>query len=146
MNMQNHLHDDHLIESRLAACMAGGLSASLEAMPHDVTERLRFARAQALTRAMAVRRAAPAGSSTLAGVSAGGAALLGGFVPWWQRAASALPLVLLVAGLLAIDNWAVREQVVAAADFDAQLLADDLPPAAYSDPGFAEFIRSTPQP
>jgi hypothetical protein len=53
---------------------------------------------------------------------------------------------MLVAGLLAIDSWALREQVVAAADFDAQLLADDLPPAAFSDPGFAEFIRSTPQP
>lgn len=87
----------------------------------------------------------PAGS-TVAGVSARGVAVLGGFVPWWQRAASVLPLIMLVGGLLVIDHWAVREQVVAAADFDAQLLADDLPPAAYSDPGFAEFIRSTPQP
>jgi hypothetical protein len=53
---------------------------------------------------------------------------------------------MLMAGLLVIDQWALREQVVATADFDAQLLSDDLPPAAYSDPGFAEFIRSTPQP
>jgi hypothetical protein len=146
MNKQDHLHDSHLIESRLAASLASGLSASLASMPHDVTERLRFARAQALSRALEVRRAAPASGATLAGVSASGAALLGGFVPWWQRAASALPLAMLVVGLLSIDHWAVREQVVAAADFDAQLLADDLPPAAYSDPGFAEFIRSTPQP
>jgi hypothetical protein len=55
-------------------------------------------------------------------------------------------MAMLVLGLMAIDHWTVREQVVAAADFDAQLLADDLPPAAYSDPGFAEFIRSTPTP
>jgi hypothetical protein len=146
MSKQNHQHDVHLIESRLAARMAGELSASLETMPHDVAERLRFARSQALSRALKVRRVAPASGATLAGLSSGGAAVLGGFVPWWQRAASALPLVMLVAGLLAIDSWALREQVVAAADFDAQLLADDLPPAAFSDPGFAEFIRSTPQP
>ena len=35
-----------------------------------------------------------------------------------------------------------RRQVVAAAEIDAALLTDDLPPDAYSDPGFAEFLRS----
>jgi hypothetical protein len=57
-----------------------------------------------------------------------------------------LPLVVLVAGLFAIDNRTTREQVVAAAEIDSQLLADQLPPAAYSDPGFAEFLRSSPPP
>jgi hypothetical protein len=145
MNHQNLLQESHLIEARLAARFASGLSASFDGLPHDVTERLRFAREQALTRARQVRRVAPAGAVGL-GVSAQGTATLGKFAPWWQRAASVLPLVMLAAGLLCIDRWAVREQVVAAADFDAQLLADDLPPAAYSDPGFAEFIRTTPQP
>jgi len=145
MNIQSTHHDGPLIESRLAARLAGGLSASFDSLPHDVSERLRFAREQALSRARLARRSAPAGVTVL-GLSARGAAVLGGLVPWWQRAASVLPLVMLVAGLMAIDNRAVREQVVAAADFDAQLLADDLPPAAYSDPGFAEFIRTTPQP
>jgi hypothetical protein len=82
----------------------------------------------------------------ITGRSSSGAAVLGGLVPWWQRAASVLPLLMLVAGLLMIDQWSVREQVFAAADIDAQLLADDLPPAAYSDPGFAEFLRSSPTP
>jgi hypothetical protein len=90
----------------------------------------------------------PAGAAAvvLAGTQSQGLALLGGFVPWWQRAASMLPLVMLVLGMVAIDHWAVREQVLAAADFDTQLLADDLPPAAYSDPGFAEFLRTAPAP
>jgi hypothetical protein len=145
MKNQSHFHDDQLIESRLAARLAGGLTASFDSLPHDVSERLRFAREQALAKARLARRVAPAGAAVV-GVSARGAAVLGSFVPWWQRAASVVPLVMLMAGLLVIDHWAVREQVVAAADFDAQLLSDDLPPAAYSDPGFAEFIRSTPQP
>jgi hypothetical protein len=145
MNINSHHRDDELIESRLAACLAGGLSAASDKLPHDVSERLRFGREQALAKARLTRRAAPSGV-TVMGVAASGSAVLGSFVPWWQRAASVLPLVMLMAGLLVIDHWAVREQVVAAADFDAQLLSDDLPPAAYSDPGFAEFIRSSPQP
>jgi hypothetical protein len=145
MNMQSHHLDDRLIESRLAARLAGGLTASVDKLPHDVSERLRFARDQALAKARLARHVEPSGF-TVTGLSNTGAAVLGGFVPWWQRAASVLPLVMLMAGLLLIDHWAVREQVLAAAEFDAQLLSDDLPPAAYSDPGFAEFIRSTPQP
>jgi hypothetical protein len=145
MNIQSHHRDDVQIESRLASRLAGGLSAAFDSLPHDVSERLRFAREQALTKARLARQAEPAGVNVM-GVSVGRAALLGSFVPWWQRAASVLPLLMLMAGLLVIDQWALREQVVAAADFDAQLLSDDLPPAAYSDPGFAEFIRSSPQP
>ena len=57
-----------------------------------------------------------------------------------------LPLLVLVSGLLMIERWAVREQVLAAAEIDALLLSDDLPPAAYSDPGFGEFLRNSPTP
>ena len=146
MNSHTSHTNTFAIEARLAARLASGLTCSAELLPHDVSERLRFAREQALTRAQQVRRAAPvaAGGGSVVAVSPGGAATLGGFAPWWQRAASVLPLLLLVTGLVAIDRWAVREQVLAAADIDAQLLSDNLPPAAYSDPGFAEFLRSTP--
>lgn len=145
MSFGSRLRDDQLIESLLATRLTGGLNLQLESLPSDVSERLRFAREQAVARAREVRRVAPVGA-TVVGLSSSGAAVLAGFVPWWQRAAAVVPLIMLVAGLLVIDQWAVREQVVAAADFDAQLLADDLPPAAYSDPGFAEFLRTTPAP
>jgi Protein of unknown function (DUF3619) len=137
------------LESRLAMHFAGALSARVQQLPHDVTERLRFGREQALIKAREVRRLAPAATATsvsVVGLSARGAAILGGFVPWWQRAASVLPLVMLVAGLFMIEHWTAREQAFAAADIDAQLLADDLPPAAYGDPGFAEYLRSSPTP
>jgi hypothetical protein len=148
MNIQNRPQEESLVEARLGARLASGLTLTMESAPHDVTERLRFAREKAVARAHEIRRSAPVGASAvvLAGSTSQGLALLGGFVPWWQRAASMLPLVMLVLGMVAIDHWAVREQVLAAADFDAQLLADDLPPAAYSDPGFAEFLRSSPTP
>ncbi|MDP1901298.1 MAG: DUF3619 family protein [Rubrivivax sp.] len=141
MKTTRHATDEHAIESRLAARLAGGLTARAQVLPQDVTERLRFAREQAVARAREVRQAVPA-SVTAVAVSGHGAAVLGSFVPWWQRAASLLPLLLLVGGLLLIDHWTVREQVLAAAEIDSQLLSDDLPPAAYSDPGFAEYLRS----
>lgn len=124
------------VEARLAARLASALSVNTEKLPHDVSERLRFAREQALTRSSSRRHEA------VAVVSARGEATLGGL--WWHRAASALPLLVLVAGLMVIDHWVQREQVLTAADLDAQILADDLPPAAYSDPGFVEFLRSPP--
>lgn len=145
MNNRSRLQEGHIVESRLSACLAGGLTAQLEYMPADIAERLRFAREKAVSHARDMRLATTK-QPTVVGIGTSGAAVLAGFVPWWQRLASFAPLVMLVAGFLAIDHWAVREQVMAAADFDAQLLADDLPPAAYSDPGFAEFLRSSPTP
>ena len=147
MNTLSRLSDDHAIEHRLAARLVGSLSAHAQALAPDVSARLRFAREQAVSRARDLRKLAPAvtaAGTQIVGRSAGGASVLGGFVPWWQRAASVVPLVMLLAGLLAIDHWSSREQVLAAAEFDAQLLADDLPPAAYSDPGFAEYLRTSP--
>jgi len=47
--------------------------------------------------------------------------------------------------LLLIDDHYTRAQIEAAAEVDSALLADDLPPEAYSDPGFVEYLRSARQ-
>ena len=149
MKYTSTFYDAHALEARLAARLASGLSARIEALPGDVSERLRFAREQAVSRARDVRRAAVTLGGNVATVSPSGAATLsgfGGFGAWWPRAASALPLLVLVAGFLMIEQWSVREQVLAAAEIDSRLLADDLPPAAYSDTGFAEYLRTAPTP
>jgi len=135
--------DPHSLEARLALRLVAGLNAGAENLPDDVKERLRFAREQALARAREARRATATGA---VGVSASGTLLLGSFGPWLQRAASVLPLLLLLGGLVMIQQWSTRERVLAAAEIDAQLLGDALPPTAYSDPGFAEYLRSPPQP
>ncbi len=133
------------LEARVASRLTGALTLSAQALPHDITERLRVARERAGAQARERRLQLAASGPVLIGAS-GAAALWGHPGAWWQRAASVLPLVVLVAGLLMIDRWAAQEQVLAAAEIDAQLLSDDLPPAAYSDPGFGEFLRSTPLP
>jgi len=60
---------------------------------------------------------------------------------WWTKLVSALPLLILALGFLAIQDTLAERQVQAAAEVDAALLTDDLPPQAYADPGFAEFLR-----
>lgn len=61
---------------------------------------------------------------------------------WGWRVASALPLLVLIAGLWAISAWYQQEQVQAAAEVDMALLSDELPPSAYADPGFEEYLRN----
>ena len=49
---------------------------------------------------------------------------------------------MLIGGLMLIQERHWNAQIEAAADIDAALLTDDLPPGAYADPGFAEFLNS----
>jgi hypothetical protein len=65
---------------------------------------------------------------------------LGGGPSRWFKFASIMPLCLLVAGLLLIQHGQWYEQILAAAEVDTALLSDNLPPAAYSDPGFSEYL------
>jgi hypothetical protein len=135
--------DVQALQARFAGQLTAALSARVGLLPHDIEERLRFAREQALLTARAARQAVAAGVQVV-GQSRGGALVLGRTAPWWQRAFSLAPLVLIVGGMLLIEQFSLREQIMAVADIDAVLLADDLPPAAYGDPGFAEFLRSPP--
>lgn len=134
------------LEARFGLRVASSLTSLGESTGHDISERLRVAREQALERARMSRRAVvstTATASQVVGVSASGTAVLGGPSMWWNRLASAVPLLTLVIGLVLIDQWHDRAQIDAAADVDSALLADDLPPNAYSDPGFVEFLNSS---
>ena len=126
------------LESRFALQVAARLSEHALEIAPDVSERLRIGREQALERARLVRTAAAAPSRL--GITAAGAALLGG--GWWIKLGSALPLVALLAGLVLIQQSHLDEQISVAAEIDAALLADDVPPKAYSDPGFVEFLKT----
>jgi Protein of unknown function (DUF3619) len=138
------LHTQRLdaVTNRLGLRLAGSLESASRELPHDVAERLRFAREQALARAAQARRLVAAGSVS----GQGAAAVLSGPPSLWLRLASLLPLVLLVVGLLLINHRQDMDQIAAAAEIDAVLLADELPPTAYSDPGFNAFLKSGPTP
>jgi hypothetical protein len=127
------------LQTRFGLRVAARLSEGAQAIDVDVGERLRFARETALERARSSRAAV---SAPVLG-SAGGAALMGRTGGgWWLKLASVLPVVALLGGLLLIQRWQTDAQISVAAEIDSALLADDLPPKAYSDAGFAEFLKT----
>ncbi len=163
------------LEARFALRLSARLEEGAQSVPHDISERLRIAREQAIRAAGQARAAAvapvvvtaPAVNVSVAGLSAAGAGGAGGAsstptwsesrqsratnhgrqlddspVSWGWRLAAALPVLALLAGLWGIHRYYKQEQVEAATDVDMALLTDELPPAAYADPGFAEFLRN----
>lgn len=161
------------LEARFALRLSARLDQGAQSIPHDISERLRVAREQAMRAAREARTAvalAPVAMPTpvmvgvrvagLSGAGAGGATgsangwsesrhardtqhgrrLDDSPTSWGWRLASALPILALLAGLWGIQRYFHHEQVQAATEVDMALLTDDLPPAAYSDPGFAEFL------
>ncbi len=128
-------------QAQFAAGVAVGLKSQAAALPHDITERLRVGREQAVAQARQ-RALERAPAATVLARTSGGAAVLGAPSPWWLKLASGFPLAVLLVGLVAIAQWDNHEQVVAAAEVDAQLLADELPPHAYTDPGFGEYLKA----
>jgi hypothetical protein len=129
------------LESRFALRVAACLSERALAVEPDVSERLRISRERALGRARELRVAQAAQGRS--GLTAAGAAILGG--GWWPKLGAAVPLLVLLAGLLLIQQWHMDEQISTAAEIDAALLSDDVPPDAYSDPGFVEFLKTPPR-
>lgn len=127
--------DPALVEARLGARLAGALSESSQTLPPGVEQRLRFAREQVIEHARAGR------GSSVVGISASGAALLGRFAPWWPRLGAMLPVIVLAFGTVTLAELKQREDVSVAVEIDTALLADDLPPEAYADPGFVAFLK-----
>jgi hypothetical protein len=130
-----------VLQERLARRLAADVAERAEGVPHDIAERLRVAREQALLRARQ-QRAETAGAEAVWPVrAAGGVAVLGAAPGWWVRLGVLLPPALLLGGLFLIGQMHEDAEIRAAAEVDAALLADDLPPVAFHDPGFVEFLK-----
>lgn len=134
MNRSIYSADD-AAEGRFGRRVAARLSLGAETMPHDIGERLRVARTQALA-----KRKQPARPVTVMVDAGGGTAAFGG--SWWTRLGTIVPLVALVVGLVGISVWQEDQRFKELAEVDSALLSDDLPPAAYTDPGFAQFLKT----
>lgn len=124
------------------------LSGGTDALPYDIAERLRASRMQALAQRKKV--AAPVRAAAPVVVNAGGTATLGRGGSsersgWWSALVSAVPLMALVVGLVMINIAQDENSANDVAEVDAALLTDDLPPAAYADPGFVQFLKTSAQ-
>lgn len=135
----SYAHQRELAEDRFALQVTARLSDAANELPYDISERLRASRVRALSkRKLALK---PVTSNTIATVGHETLALGGEHHGWWDRLVALLPILVLALGLVAISM--IQDDILAneLAEIDAALLTDDLPPAAYTDPGFAQFLR-----
>lgn len=134
-----HRHAENL-QNQLGLKLVARLDPSTQDLPYFVTERLRAARMQSLAR----RKVSAKQEVVASGVSGGAASLIFGDegLSWWSRFVSAIPLVVLAIGLVSIDALQTQYRADEVAEVDSALLADELPPSAYADPGFAHFLKS----
>ena len=129
-----------ILQDRFGLKTASYLSAGAATLPHDISERLRVARLQAVSKRKIVRLEPAVQVS-----GHGGSATLGwgGGISWWARVGSVVPLIALVVGLLAINSIQNDNRAQEVAEVDAALLTDELPPAAFADPGFVQFLKTS---
>ncbi|RYH43103.1 MAG: DUF3619 family protein [Alcaligenaceae bacterium] len=132
---------------RFALRVTARLSSGTDELAYDISERLRASRMQALAKRK--KSVSPVRIATQATVNAGGSATLGGGGSerggWWSALVSAVPLMALVVGLVMINIAQDESSANDVAEVDAALLTDDLPPEAYSDPGFVQFLKTSAQ-
>ena len=125
-------------QDRLGHNIASRLTDSTQNLPNDISERLKAARMQAL----AMRKVVKLQTASDINMNGGAGTLnMGGSDNGlWTRLGSFIPLLALIVGLLAIAVVQEQRRANEIADVDVELLADDLPPAAYTDPGFVHFL------
>lgn len=130
-----------VLQERFARKAVSYLAHSTADLPHDITERLRAARFQALAKrkiathqtAVTVVSQGPFAALTWGGDEASG---------WWTRIGMIVPMIVLLAGLFTINMVQSNNRAQEVADVDVALLTDALPPEAFSDPGFVQFLKS----
>ena len=125
-----------LLGKRIAKMLDGNTDLS-----YEVTERLRAAR----TRALSLRRIAQPQLQTAQEIQTqNGFALLKfpSQIQWFfQTFGSLIPLLGLVAGLILINEFHNDQSALELAEIDSALLTDDLPPNAYTDPSFLDYLK-----
>jgi hypothetical protein len=133
---------------RFARRVTARLSAGNDDLPYDISERLRAARMQALAKRKVTApvrqvQAAPTvvRNGRTAALGWGGE---GG--NWWRALVSAVPLTALLVGLVVVNVSQEEHGTTEVTEVDTALLTDDLPPSAYADPGFVQYLKTVSHP
>ncbi|MBS1196429.1 MAG: hypothetical protein H6R18_214 [Proteobacteria bacterium] len=125
-----------MTEERFAYHICQGLNHSLDDISPGALRRLEAARHHALSRQrQEVRQTAP----VLAGTAGHGDIKLSVDARFWQMMA----ILLLLVGMALAVYWQGHQYINDLEDIDSALLADDIPPDAFLDKGFAAWLDSS---
>lgn len=140
------------VANRIGQQIAARLNDGQADLPYVVTERLRASREQALSvrkrPALVSAHATQTAAAQDIYIHANGSASLGtgpsgGWVPQWLRhALTAIPIAAMVAGIAFVGIQQDSSSTQEVAELDTALLTDTLPPDAYTDPGFIQYLQS----
>jgi len=130
-------------QDQLGMRMATFLEHANQQLPYDITERLRAAR----TRALVLGRAKRTELIVVTDPQAQGDGTLR--LPFqsqtheiYKLLVSFIPLICLAAGLMLLFEFHNDQAAIELAEIDSALLIDDLPPHAYADPAFIDFLKN----
>ncbi|MGB9990704.1 DUF3619 family protein [Pseudoduganella rhizocola] len=119
------------------------LNEKLDDLPASTTDRLAAARKAAMARKKAHVEVRVARTElATAGARAGG---FGNAFGWMNRFSVALPLMLVLCGMVGVYHYEQQQSIAELAELDAALLSDELPLSAYLDHGFNAYIETRGQ-
>ncbi|MSQ57276.1 MAG: DUF3619 family protein [Limnohabitans sp.] len=118
--------------------IAAQLDQASNQLSYDISERLRAARMRAVA---ACRQEALQTQTAPQLQNQNGVLVATPRFKFWNGLASLLPLVALVVGLFVIQSFHSNQRAFELAEVDSALLIDDLPPNAYIDSGFLQFLK-----
>ncbi|PAT38594.1 DUF3619 family protein [Vandammella animalimorsus] len=123
---------------RLGIALGKALRQAEHAQPmgHDIGQRLRIARQQAMAaHQLALLRQQQA--STVTSQPAPRRAMA-----WWKKTLALLPLAAAGAGVMFTQGAVSNDGGAEMAQTDTHILSHELPPSALSDPGFQQFLKN----
>ena len=131
---------------RIARQITTRLSEGEALLPYEVTERLRASRERAVSERR--REISVLHTQTSTAASAHGHTMTMGTPEnegsgWWRTLVSAIPVFALIAGLVVYNSQSDQSRLSEVTEVDTALLTDDLPPAAYADPGFVQYLKTS---
>ena len=139
MNLQKRPGFD---EANFGYRVRTALNESLDNLPVDTSERLAAARKFAVTRKKKESRAfVPVFVSKLAGSFASPSPMFNQGLSWLARMGIALPILVLIVGLIGMYHYEEQQRINETADIDALVLSDELPLSAYLDQGFSAYLN-----
>ena len=138
---QTHTTADMDLWGQALAARLNGAALHLD---HDISERLRIARQRALQAQPVPQRLLRQSQATQTNGTLTAAPEEG--LNLWRLLVSTFPLLALILGLLLIQDMQQDMAESSIASLDSALLLDELPPAAYTDPGFVQFLKQQTSP
>jgi len=121
------------------------LNEKLDDLPASTTDRLAAARKAALARKKADAPARVRVTRTAPALAGGASGFFANQFAWFNRVSVALPLLLVLGGMVGVYQYEQQQSIAELAEMDAAVLADELPLSAYLDQGFGAYLETREQ-